>query len=660
LKRIQAGIATPLAFAILALNAYLCRELFRVEYLRHMGSVEGSFIGLARYTKDHWRDLSWFPSWHLGLPYANAYPPLLGWETAAFSAISGFSIAHAFHFVAALTYCLGPVALFALALRLTKSPWTAFTAAAMYSFVSWSAWLIPGIAADLGSVWHPRRLQALVLYGETPHIASMTLLPVALLFWDLALERRRAVYVLLAAVSAAAVVLTSWIGGFALAMMIVALAFTRVPDRRDLGMMAMVAAAAYCLAMPWAAPSVIAATQFNSKTLGGDFRETYRVMPVWFVAALLCLVLLKIAMRRLAPQLQFSIFTAFLFASIVFPWTWFQVAVVVQPVRYHLELEMALSLLVACGAQRLLKNRPRPAAIAMTMLCVALILPVRSARRYARELIRPIDITTTTEWKMAQWLNREWTGQRVMMPGSVAYWLLAFSDVPQLNGGPQQGVVAYASRVAEFDIYYGPPYATGRNGEFSVLWLKALGVQAVDVSGPGSGEAYKPFIDRHQFDGLLQPIYQSGGDTVYRVGLPSASLARIVPRAALVTRMPENGIDVDPLRPYVTALDDPTMPRASFQWTSQHSAHIAADLQPSQALSVQIAWTKGWHSNVPVKRDAIGLIYLDAPRGGHMEVDLDYDGGTEMKIARVMCVGCALLLAGACLARLLPLKNPGR
>src|SRR5206468_1228207 len=83
----------------------------------------------------------------------------------------------AYHGVTALAYCLGPVALFALALRLSKSRWAAFAAGAMYSCLTFSAWLIPVIRTDLGSAFHPRRLQATAAYGEGPHVSSMTLVP---------------------------------------------------------------------------------------------------------------------------------------------------------------------------------------------------------------------------------------------------------------------------------------------------------------------------------------------------------------------------------------------------------------------------------------------------------------------------------------------------
>jgi hypothetical protein len=95
----------------------------------------------------------------------------------------GWSPALAYHFVTPILYCLGPVTMFALALRLSKSRWTAFAAGLIYSSISTSAWLVPVIARDIGSVWHARRLQALVFYGEGPHVSAMTLLALAMTGW---------------------------------------------------------------------------------------------------------------------------------------------------------------------------------------------------------------------------------------------------------------------------------------------------------------------------------------------------------------------------------------------------------------------------------------------------------------------------------------------
>lgn len=626
-----------------------------MEYLRHMLSVEGSFIGMSRYMLEHWRDQTWFPIWYAGMPYANVYPPVLPWGVASFAMLSGFTVAHAFHWVSTVAYCLGPVALFALTLRLTRSRWTALMAGLVYSTISWSAVLIPEIARDLQSPLYPRRLQALVFYGEAPHIAALTLLPVALLLLDVALSKRTAPWYTLASFGFAATVLTSWLGGYAMALMILSYFVARVPDLKSLVRTAGIGIAAYFLAMPWSLPSILAVTQFNSKTLGGDFRGSYRTLPLWAIGVLLGLIGLKFAFRRLTPHLQFAIFFTFFMAALVFPFAWWQVSAVPQPMRYHLELELAISLLVALAAHDILKRfHRRTTAIAIGLVILALIQPVRIYRRYARNiLIRPIDISTTTEYQTAQWLNKNWTGGRVMVPGSTSFWLTAFTDTPELAGGPEQGVINTMILFAIYGIYYGTDAIGPRNGETSVVWLKALGVHAVGVSGPASGEVYKPFRNPKQFEGLLDPLYRDGDDVMYRVGSADASLARVVPRSSIVSRTPDNGINVDPLRPYVTALEDSRLPHADFRWTSPHSANIAADVQSAgQAISIQETWHSGWHATanghaIPVKRDAIGFMYFEPERAGPVSIQLFFDGGPEALIAKWLSLVTAFILAVA-------------
>ncbi|MGH9592653.1 MAG: hypothetical protein ACRD5L_06140, partial [Bryobacteraceae bacterium] len=278
-------LRTPsLAALLFALNAYICRGLFGIEYLRHMGSIEASFIGISRYILGHWRDLSWFPLWYTGIPEQNTYPPLLHSVVALAAGTAGVSPAHAYHFVTALLYCLGPVTLFALVLRLSESRWTAFFAGAFYSVLSPSGWLIPKFAVDAGGIWHPIRLRDLVVWGEGPHISSLTLLPLALLLLDLALDRRRdsrhARYFTLAVLGLASVALTNVIGSVGLALGVAAYLLAKT-GRRNALISAAIGVAAYLLAMPWIPPSTIATIQHNAEHMRADYSAAYRALPLW-------------------------------------------------------------------------------------------------------------------------------------------------------------------------------------------------------------------------------------------------------------------------------------------------------------------------------------------------------------------------------------------
>jgi hypothetical protein len=652
-------LRTPLlAGSLFLLNLFVCRGLLRAEYLRHMGSIEGAYVGISRYAMEHWRDLSWFPLWYDGIPYQNTYPPLLHWVVALVAKILGFTAAHGHHVVTALAYCLGPVAVFALALELSGSRVQAFVAGLLYTAVTPSAWLVPAIAADLGSRLYSRRLQALVFYGEGPHVSAMTLLPVAMLALHLAMTRKRwsGVYIAFAVVSLAAVPLTNWLAAFALALMAISYLVARLgPDGwqwRDLARFAAIGVAAYCLAMPWIPPSTISVIQSNARTIEGDFTLVYQALPRWVAVILLALVWIKVAVRRLGLHLQFAIFFTFFTALLTLMFAWGKIAIVPQPIRYHLEMEMALSLLAAFVAGALLRRAPKWAAwAAMAVLLILLAQPMRQTRRYARDfLVKSIDIKQTTEWKTAQWLKQNWysgswRGGRVMVPGSTSFWLSAFTDTPEIAGGFEQGTTNQMIRIALYGIYTGATAGT-HDAEFSILWFKSLGVEAVAVSGPESGEFYKPFHDPKKFEGVLPAIWRDGDDVMYRVS-PNGSLAHVVPRESLVARTPINGVDVDPLRPFVAAIE--SRAPADFRWITPHSATVQGTAGAGDVVHLQIAWHAGWHAAVngaprTIEKDALGLMAIDPGAAGPFTIELAYDGGREMFAAKVLSACSAIFL----------------
>jgi hypothetical protein len=237
-----------------------------------------------------------------------------------------------------------------------------------------------------------------------------------------------------------------------------------------------------------------------------------------------------------------------------------------------------------------------------------------------------------------------------MLPGSSMFWLTAFSDTPEIGGGFAQGITDRELPVATYGLTAG---AGEHWAEWSVLWLKALGVQAVGVSGPGSTEMYRDFVDPKKFEGVLEVLWRDGGDVLYRVGKAHTSLARVVPRIELVARTPINGADVDPLRGYVAALEDPGMPEARFQWMSAHSARIVTDLGAGQVVSLQMAFHPGWHARAGSKelriaRDALGSMTIDPEGNGPSTIDLFYDGGAEMRVAEWVCGITAVILLGLC------------
>src|SRR5215469_1628270 len=88
-------------FALLLLNILIVARLFRVQFTPFMWSLEGSYIGLARWLTVNWNRPGWFPLWYGRIPLENAYPPLIHFLVALTSVATGMTIPHTWHAVTA-------------------------------------------------------------------------------------------------------------------------------------------------------------------------------------------------------------------------------------------------------------------------------------------------------------------------------------------------------------------------------------------------------------------------------------------------------------------------------------------------------------------------------------------------------------------------------
>ncbi|HKX00413.1 MAG TPA: hypothetical protein VJN43_21930 [Bryobacteraceae bacterium] len=633
--------ATACACALFLANAYVVHELFSVEYTPFMGSIGGAYVSLAQQLAAHW-DLRWWPLWYAGIPYQNTYPPLLHWITGLTARFAHVSAAHSYNFITAFFYCLGPVTLFWMTLRLSRAMWPSFAGALLYSLFSPSALLVTAVRNDVGGVFQPRRLQALIEYGEGPHVASMTLLPVAIVLLDMALARRRPGFYLASALALAAVVLTNWLGAFALASAVLAYICSKrsVDVRRTLVACLGLAIFAYAIAAPWIPPSTLAAIRTNAQRIGGPYQITTAHLK--YAAVILIAIALLwwwFERRKVSAHMRFFVTFAFLMCAITLASAWWQIFLMPQPDRYHLEMEMALCPLAVFAAAPLAAQLRRNWRLAV-IVCFALFcfLQFKPYRRDARNWTRSIDIQKTSEHKVAEWMGRNMNGRRVFVPGSEYFWLNAFTDTPQLEGGFDQGVINPLLPALHYEIYTGA--GTANEGELAVLWLRAFGVHAAAVCGPNSTEVYKPYRNWKKFEGLLPVLWRDGDDVIYRVLPNSVSPAHVLRPEDRMTRQPNSVLDMDFVRAYVAALENPAAPPVEMTWLNRHHAVLAANLQRSQSLLVQVTYHPGWRARVNgaprrVTRDPIGLMLIEPECDGHCTVDLEYGDDAEMLAAHM-------------------------
>ena len=647
IRLFQLAVCGSLLFA---LNFFVCHELFRTEYTDRVVSGDATYISISRYMLDHWRDLSWWPIWYNGIPGHDSYPPLLHALVALMAALERVSPALAHHQFAAIVYALAPAGLFFLAERMSRSVGMALAAGTAFSLLSPSTLLIPWVRANAGGWFGPWRLCVLVAYGDAPHMFGFTLMPFAIVALDAALERPRPARLFIAALPMAAILLTNWLGSAALACAVAAYLLATTNVRADFSrwaVTALIAVSAYLLSCPWIPPSTIRVVAENGPVAQGDFRADMRQFPLRLLVLAAVVALAKLGFKkwRTPAIIQFGVFLLLVPGSFPLLFDWAHVAFLPLPHRYMWEMDFAICLLAAALAAAALRKTPSwvtYAVLSLGLLCSAYQL--RAYRRYSTALIKPIDMTATIEYKTANWLKHNYPANRVFAIGSVAYWLNNFSDVPQASGGFEFGTPNAQDRTALKIV------SETDSPETTLLWLRALGADLAVVGGPHTQAPFRVFNNPQRFDRFAQKIWSDGDDFIYLIPRRSRSLAHVVRRG-----------DTSEMARYVSALEDASLPAASFSWQSNHSAVVTANVPVGDVISVQITYHPGWHAAVngsPLRaeKDGLGFMTIEPACGGPCSVALLYDGGIEATATH--WAAAAVLFLFVCLAALDVARKP--
>lgn len=638
----------PLAYlaAIGWVNVYVCREMFFTEHTGYMNSMQGTWIAMARLAPvSHWFKAQWWPYWYGGMPYEYAYSPLIPALTAGYAEAAGVSAARAYHTVSGFFYCLGPVVLFVVVWQLTRAPGYSFAAALAYSLTAVTELVVPDGRFSWVHFRDARRLALAVVWDETPHLAALSFALLAALFFSLALRTRRRVYYLYTGTLVAVALLANPFGGVDFAMAVVCLIFAwDEPGRKfDLLRAGAVGALAYVLVSPWFPPSLIETIRFNAQRFEGGW--TAGSLAVLLGVMLGWVVLWRGLIRwGRDGALRFFLLFAYVMTCIPVVAAYAGRYLVTQPLRYKVEMELAVVVAIAFASRVVVeKIDPKIRAVLVLFLLWPAAEQVIRHRRFAKQIIRPVDITETVEYQVAKRGEERLAGQRVLMPGSIGHWLNAFTETHQFHGGHFSTAPNWPQQVALYAAY-------GREtGDESITWLKAFGVQAIAVSGRDSREFWKPYAQPEKFEGRLPVMWREEGTTMYRIPQASASLAHVVPQGALVRAARGDAVEFSQVKKYVAALDAAAS-GAEFRWEGTNRAVIRTDnLQKGQVVSVQINYHPGWRARMNGKpartfRDGLGLLVVSPECEGVCEVELRYEDSTEYVLCRI---ASALVLLGA-------------
>jgi hypothetical protein len=630
---------------LLVLNIWMVGRLFLTAYTVEMWSIEAAYISLAHYILHHFSSFTaatWFPLWYGGIPSPDSYPPLLHIFDAALAYVLRISPALAYHGVCATVYSLTPVVLYWTARRLGAGVIGAFAGGLCYSLLSASCFLIPEIREDSLGWFGPRRLENLAHYGEGPLQFSFLFLLLALGLIHLALERRRPIYFFGAGVAIAAVPLSNWIGGVALALTLTAYLLSGLGGKGNFRWYAIAAMGvfAYALAMPWITPSVIATIRAGgARFVGFELADRARWIAFAIMAAIALLAWL-LARWRLHPRLRFGILFALISAAIPLANFWGKIEFVPQPWRYPVLMDLAVcfSLALALPVQF---GKLHARAFAVVLIALAIPAAIHE-RAVGRPWTKRIDIQSTVQFEISTWLGANMPGQRVFGPGSIGSWMDAFSDTPMLTGGFDNGVRNLMVPGVNFQIYYGD------SQELALAWMKAFGVDAVIACEKGSREVFNAYRFPDKFKGLKE-LWRHGGDVIYAVPRGTSSLAHALLESDLVQQQPL-AYEGTRIARYLQALEDPSYPPADFRWTKPGAAVITADLSPEHLISAQITCDEGWRARVHnqprrIWADNLGQIAIAPQCAGPCTVVLTYDGTPFDHLADI--VSLVALAAGA-------------
>ncbi len=649
--------------AIVWVNAYVCRQVFFLEYTGQMHSMHGVWIGMARLAREHWWTPGWWPYWFGGMPFELTYAPLLPGLTALLSRAAGLSPAHAFNVIAGLIYCLAPVLLFVLAARLTGRPGWSFIAAIVYSLSAPTELLLPDGAFRLVHLGDARRFTLNFVWDEAPHHLALALVLGAIICLHYALGHRGPAAWLLAGVCSAGAVLANAFGATALLLFLACFLPTFYPRdwKHKIAPVSALCLIVYLVVCPFVPPSLLGAIRMNANLFP---ESAWTSTSFAALAAVGCGWLVLIWFTRSWSQFHLRFFLLLAYLTFVIPaiYVWWGLHFIPQPARYKTELEMALVLVVVFSAARVADRLP-------VWVRVTLVLPllwlaatqVVSQRRFSKREIRPVNISESIEYRAAKWVEANLPGRRVMAAGSMGQWMNAFTAVPQFGGGSYPTAPNAVQQMAMWGIYPGGEGAE-RDDRTTVLWLKAFGVAALIVPGRGSPEFWKPFREPEKLSAVLPCLWKERDTLVLEIPGAGQSLAHVIPVRSIVRRAPADWTDVGDIRTFVAALEDPGRPAVEFHWLDVNRAAIQAEVPAGDSLAVSINYHPGWKARangtpVPVVADGLGQIVLRPACNGACTVELAYDGGIEEKVTRWVSLATIVGVVGLTLRALLRRKS---
>ncbi len=641
-------------FLVFLFAATLIRPYFKAKYTDKWASIESTFIADARFLVQHWPHPQWQPLWYAGTRFDYIYPPALRYGTAIVSKLTGFWPVKAYHFYTALLYALGIAGVYFLIRVGSGSRWGAWLGAAATATMSPIFLFMPRFRGDAWML-QPQRLGVLVKYGEGPHMSALALIPIALGFTWLALEKNRPWAVALAAIFSAGVASNNFYGATALAVfypiLIWAFWITR-QEKRIVLPAVVIPVLAYGLTAFWLVPSYFKVTAENMKYVS----EHGTTWSIW--VAVVVAVAFAVTTDRLAKSRAQRTWGVFVAGSVVFFTLnvlgnfYFNFRISGEPTRLLPELDMIYIWGIVL-VLRWMWNQPVNLTRGKVTRGIAVVLVLASfytTKGYIRHAwhMFPLwpDYQSRVEYRVTDWLHKNMPDARAYPTGSVRFWYDTWHDLAQLGGGSEQGLLNGQVEPAQWETNLGP------DPKPSILWMQSFGVDAIYVADKQSQEVFKDFQYPQKFANQLPVLFDDKlGNILYRVPRRFPDRIRVVEtqkiNAAKAVRFND---DVENLQAYVDVIEKGPDSAATSVREGTDAMRLHAKLEPGQSLVVQESYDPAWQAwsggrQLAVRKDAMGLMIIDAPPGEH-QIALGFVTPMENQVGRIVTMGTLFTLLG--------------
>ena len=633
---------------IFLIASALIFPLFSLSYSTNWPSIESTFIADARFLIDHWPHPNWQPLWYGGTRWDYIYPPALRYGTAIVSMIFSTNTVTGYHRYTALLYALGIVGVYLLARIGSGSRtngWLSATGAALlsptYLFMSEMRHDAPHLL--------PQRLRVLVLWGEGPHVSSLSLLGFALAACYRALQKYRPVALAVAARCCALVVSNNFYGATALAMFFPLLVWAIWITHQDHWIWiraAGIGALSYGLTAFWLVPSYLRITSDNLKLVAQPGNSWSAIVAV---AVLALFLVLSARAARNQPERAYPVFiwgSLLFFTLTVVGFYLLGFRLAGEPMRLIPELDLVIILAAAMLSQQLwstAKKRPLRWAIALSI--VIAFAPARHYVRYAWSYFVPeLAYQQRVEYRMTDWIYRNAPNARSFVTGTVRFWFDTWHDLAQVGGGSEQGILNQTSMLAMWDVGAAP------DARASVLWLRALGADLIYVNDKRSQEPYRDYPVPEKFAGVLPVALDDlQGNRIYQVRRRYPGIAHVVRRDRLLAlKPPRSPNDIENLQPYVEALENGPETRAHVTWQGADALRVNSRYSAGDALSIQTSYDPNWRAEgngrgLAIRRDSFGQMLVDTPPGQY-EIRMAFPVPVENQVGRVITALSVIIL----------------